>query len=77
MKISGTPKTYLSEIKVTKPKKFIFFSFFFIYKINGLIGERNVAYWVQVAECAGIKYIIALSMKGHQLGPVRGPLFDF
>ena len=32
VKISGTPKTYPGEIKVTKPLKFIFFSFFFYNK---------------------------------------------
>ena len=32
VKISGTLKTYLGEIKVTKPLWFIFFSYFFYKK---------------------------------------------
>ena len=66
MKISGTPKTYLGEIKVTKPLWFIFFSFFF-FKIKSMVElECCILGNVQVAESAGIfKYIIALSMKGH------------
>ena len=44
VKISGTLKTYLGEIKVTKPLWFIFFSFFFYKKkvelVKGMLHTR-------------------------------------